>query len=55
MTGVREKQADEVIAMVADQEEMSDLVVVAGDINFTSKSAVFKKFITLGWLTLYLT
>ena len=47
-TSVREKQADEDIAMVAVHKEKSDLVVIAGDLNSTPESAVYKKFLTAG-------
>ena len=47
-TSVREKQADEVIALVASHKKKSDVVVVAGDLNSTPGSAVYKKFISAG-------
>eukprot|EP00092_Neocalanus_flemingeri_P054964 GFUD01064824.1.p1 GENE.GFUD01064824.1~~GFUD01064824.1.p1 ORF type:complete len:393 (+),score=81.19 GFUD01064824.1:76-1254(+) len=47
-TSIREKQADEVLALIAVQKEKSDLVVVAGDLNATPESAVLNKFIDTG-------
>ena len=47
-SSVREKQADDVLALVAAHKEKSDLVVVAGDLNATPNSAVYKKFISAG-------
>jgi endonuclease/exonuclease/phosphatase family metal-dependent hydrolase len=47
-SNVREKQADDVIAMVAAHKDESELVVVAGDLNSTPESPVFKKFLRAG-------
>ena len=38
----------DVIALVASHKEKSDVVVVAGDLNSTPQSAVYKKFINAG-------
>ena len=45
---VREKQAEDVLDLVSAYQAKSDLVVVAGDLNATPKSAVYKKFINSG-------
>ena len=47
-TSLRERQADEVLALVSVQKEKSDLVVVAGDLNSTPDSGVNKKLIDAG-------
>ena len=47
-SSVRESQAEEVLAMVADHKDKSDIVVVAGDLNSTPGSPVHKKFISAG-------
>jgi endonuclease/exonuclease/phosphatase family metal-dependent hydrolase len=47
-SNVREKQADDVIAMVDGHKDESELVVIVGDLNSTSESPVFKKFLRAG-------
>ena len=47
-TSVREKQADDVLTLIAAQMKHSDLVILAGDLNSTPKSSVYKKFISAG-------
>ena len=47
-SSVREKQAEDVIALVDSHKKKSDVVLVAGDLNSTPGSAVYKKFISAG-------
>ena len=47
-TRVRESQAEEVMSMVAEHKNKADIVVLAGDLNSTPGSPVYKKLISAG-------
>lgn len=47
-SSLREKQADDVIKLIADHKTKSDVVIVAGDLNSTPGSPVYNKFISAG-------
>jgi len=47
-SSLREKQADDVIRMVASHKTKSDIVIVAGDLNSRPGSPVYNKFISAG-------
>ena len=47
-TRLREKQAEDMMKLIADHKTKSDVVIVAGDLNSTPGSPVYNKFISAG-------
>lgn len=47
-SSVREEQAEQVVGVVREEEDDADLVILAGDLNSTPSSGVYRKLISAG-------